>query len=195
MLPPAPAKQNLTETTLQSALLHKGAFFDVYRDAVELPNGKIAHREYIRHPGAVVILPQMPDGAFLLERQFRYPLGQAVIEFPAGKIDPGEPPLLCAQRELREETGYLAADWQFVCTIHNAAGYSNEHLHLFLASGLKAGKSEPDEGEFIETFSARVSDLLAWVREGKITDAKTIIGAFWLEKIGLGRWHATEPAS
>ena len=179
----------LEETRIDGELAYDGSFLKVARDKVRLPDGSSTHREFIRHPGAVVILPLMADGRVLLERQFRYPLGKVFIEFPAGKIDPGEVPLACAQRELREETGYTARDWDFIATIHNAIAYSDEHLELFLARGLCAGEAQLDEGEFIDTFTASVPELLELVRRGEVTDVKTIIGAFWLEKIAAGTWQ------
>jgi ADP-ribose pyrophosphatase len=181
-------ESGLIETLLDGELAYEGHFLKVQCDRVVLPDGKITQREYIRHPGAVVILPLLADGSVLLERQFRYPLDRVFIEFPAGKIDPGEDPLSCAKRELQEETGYTATDWQFVCTIHNAIAYSDEHLDLYCARGLVAGPNALDEGEFLEIFSASVEQLLAWVKSGEITDVKTIIGAFWLEKLVAGTW-------
>ena len=180
---------HLKEVQVDTEVAYQGHFLQVQRDTVHLPNGKQSKREYIRHPGAVVILPLFDDGSVLLERQFRYPLHDVFIEFPAGKIDPGEDPLVCAKRELQEETGYTATDWRFVCTIHNAIAYSDEHLDIFIAQGLTAGESKLDEGEFLETFTATVPDMLDWVRTGKITDVKTIIGTFWLEKIANGLWR------
>jgi ADP-ribose pyrophosphatase len=180
---------HLREKQLDSALAYDGHFLKVQRDTVALPDGKRTQREYIKHPGAVTVLPVFDDGTILLERQFRYPLQQVFIEFPAGKIDPDEDPLDCAKRELLEETGYTATNWQFVSTIHNAIAYSDEHLDIFIARGLTAGESQLDDGEFLETFRAPLSDLMSWVREGKITDVKTIIGAFWLEKILSGEWQ------
>ena len=181
--------QHLTEIRIDGTEVYDGHFLKLQRDQVLLPNGAAATREFIRHPGAVVILPVFEDGSVLLERQFRYPLNRVFIEFPAGKIDPGEDPLLCAQRELREETGYTARNWRFVCTIHNAIAYSDEHLDLFIAEGLTAGPSALDEGEFLELVTAPLSELLTWIREGKITDVKTIIGAFWLEKLARTEWE------
>jgi ADP-ribose pyrophosphatase len=180
--------QHLKETQVDSELAYAGHFLKVQRDIIRLPDGKSSTREYIKHPGAVVILPLFEDGTVLLERQFRYPLGKVFIEYPAGKIDPGEDPLKCAQRELQEETGYTASDWQFLCTIHNAIAYSDEHLDIYLARGLTAGPSKLDDGEFLETFTATVSDLLTWIREGKVSDVKTVIGTFWLEKITANTW-------
>jgi ADP-ribose pyrophosphatase len=179
---------HLKETRLASGLAYDGEFLKLQRDTVRLPDGKETTREYIKHPGAVVIIPILDDGSILLERQFRYPVNHVVIEFPAGKIDPGEASLECAKRELLEETGYTANDWQFVCTIHNAIAYSDEHLDIFLARGLKAGQSRPDEGEFLETFTASIDEMLAWIRDGKITDVKTVIGTFWLDRIRRGEW-------
>lgn len=180
---------HLKETKIDGAVAYEGDFLKVQRDTVRLPDGKSTIREYIKHPGAVVILPLFDDGTVLLERQFRYPANQVFIEFPAGKIDPDEDPLVCAKRELKEETGYTATDWRFVCTIYNAIAYSNEHLDIYAARGLIAGESELDDGEFLETIIATATDVLQWVREGKITDVKTVIGAFWLEKIVSGQWN------
>ena len=179
---------NLTETRIDGELVYDGHFLKVQRDTIELPNGNHTAREYILHPGAVVILPLLDDGTVLLERQFRYPMHQVFIEFPAGKIDAGEDTLACAKRELVEETGYTATDWQFVSTIHNAIAYSDEHLELYLARGLTKGEQQLDDGEFLEVFTATIDELLQWVREGKVTDVKTIIGAFWLDKLRSGDW-------
>ena len=179
---------NLTETRIDGGMVYEGHFLKVQRDTIELPDGKRTAREYILHPGAVVILPLLDDGKVLLERQFRYPLHDVFIEFPAGKIDPGEDPLDCAKRELVEETGYTATDWQFVTTIHNAIAYSDEHLDLYLARSLTQGEQKLDDGEFLELFTATIDELLQWVREGKVTDVKTIIGAFWLDKLRAGDW-------
>ena len=183
---------HLKETQLDSKQVFQGSFLTISRDTVALPNGKAATREYVRHPGAVVVLPMFEDGSFLMERQYRYPLHRVFIEFPAGKIDPDEDPLLCAQRELEEETGYRASDWQFICTIHNAIAYSDEFLNLYLARGLTAGKAKLDEEEFIETYRTSLPELLEGVRQGEITDVKTVIGIFWLEKILAGAWLTSQ---
>ncbi len=180
----------LTETELDGQTVYEGSFFSVRKDRVRLPNGNVAAREYIHHPGAVVVLPLFDDGTVLVERQFRYPLKRIFIEFPAGKIDSGEDGLTSAKRELEEETGYVASEWRYVTTIHNAIGYSDERLYIYLASGLKAGPSRPDDEEFIQTFRIPAEELLDWVRTGRVTDVKTVIGAFWLEKIATGQWDA-----
>ncbi len=182
---------HLKESKVDGALVYEGHFLKVQRDVIALPDGKPAVREFIRHPGAVAILPLFDDGSVLLERQFRYPLDQVFIEFPAGKIDPGEDHLACAKRELQEETGYTATDWQFVCTIHNAIAYSDEHLDLYLARGLTAGPRKLDDGEFLDVYKLPLSDLLEQVRLGQVTDVKTVIGTFWLEKIVNGQWLPT----
>jgi ADP-ribose pyrophosphatase len=184
---------HLKETRIDGETAFDGGFLKVERDRVRLPDGAVTDREFIRHPGAVVILPLFDDGRVLLERQYRYPMDRVFVEFPAGKIDPGEDHLACAQRELQEETGYTATDWQFVCTIHNAIAYSDEHLELYLARGLVAGEAKLDDGEFLETFTATVPELLEMVRRCEVTDVKTIIGAFWLEKIIAGTWKPASP--
>lgn len=183
--------QHLKETRLDSTLAYDGDFLKISKDTVRLPDGQSATREYIRHSGAVVILPVFADGRVLMERQFRYPLDRVMIELPAGKIDAGEDTLACAKRELQEETGYTASDWQFVCTIHNAIAYSDEHLEIFIARGLTAGPAQLDDGEFLETFVASPDELLEMVRRGDITDVKTVIGIFWLEKILGEQWQPT----
>jgi ADP-ribose pyrophosphatase len=179
----------LKETRIDGSVVYDGPFLKVTSDRVSLPDDAITYREYIKHPGAVVVLALFDDGRVLLERQFRYPLGRVFIELPAGKIDPGETTLACAKRELQEETGYTATDWVFMCTIHNAIAYSDEHLDLFVARGLSAGPAKLDDGEFLETFTATVPEMLEMVRSGAITDVKTIIGAFWLDKLASGAWQ------
>ena len=180
--------KHLKESFVSGDVVYEGQFLKVRKDVVLLPDGKQAVREYFRHPGAVVILPVFEDGSVLLERQFRYPCDQVFIEFPAGKLEIDEDPLLCAQRELREETGYTASHWQFICTIHNAIAYSDEHLDIYLAKGLTQGERHLDEGEFLDVFTLPLDSLLALIREGKVTDVKTLIGAFWLDKIRKGEW-------
>ncbi|MCA1327069.1 NUDIX domain-containing protein [Herbaspirillum sp. alder98] len=181
---------HLKETKKDGQQVYDGHFLKVQCDTVILPDGKESIREYIKHPGAVTVLPVFDDGTVLMERQFRYPLNRVFIEFPAGKIDPGEDELACAKRELLEETGYTATDWQHICTIHNAIAYADERLELYVARGLKEGPRQLDEGEFLDIYRAPLSELIEQVRSGQITDVKTVIGVFWLEKITSGAWTA-----
>jgi ADP-ribose pyrophosphatase len=184
----------LIETRIDGEQLLKGRFLDVRRDRVRMPDGAVTTREYIVHPGAVMVLPVFDDGRVLVERQFRYPVDQVVIEYPAGKIDPNESSLVCAERELREETGYSAKEFFFLTRIHPVFSYSTEFIDLFAARGLSLGERELDEHEFIETFTADLPQMLEWIKSGRITDVKTIIGTFWLEKILSGSWSFGAPA-
>jgi ADP-ribose pyrophosphatase len=178
---------NITETTLESAVAFKGGFLQVKRDVVRLPNGKVAQREYIVHPGAAVVVALLDDGQVVLERQYRHPLGRELIEFPAGKLDPNETILRCAQRELQEETGYTALEWAYAGVMHNAIAYSTEGIHIFFARGLQAGPARLDDGEFLQVFTAMPQALHAMVANGEVTDAKTITALYWLQNWQLGQ--------
>lgn len=184
----APDDGHLRETCIDSRQVYRGHFLDVRRDAVRLPNGNQAAREYIVHPGAAMVVPILDDGRLVLERQYRYPMHRAMVEFPAGKLDAGEPSLQCARRELREETGYTAAEWAFAGTLHNAIAYSDEHIDIWFARGLSAGPSRLDDEEFLDVFVASQDDLEDWARTGALTDAKTLIGLLWLRHWREGRW-------
>lgn len=179
---------HLREHRLESTQVYRGSFLDVRRDRVRLPDGKEAIREYIIHPGAVMVVPLLPDGRLLMERQWRYPMGRAMLEFPAGKIEPGEPVLDCAIRELVEETGYRAAQWARAGLLNNAIAYSNEAIEVWFARGLVAGERQLDAGEFLDVCSASVEDLDDLARRGELTDAKTLIGLQWLQNWRSGRW-------
>lgn len=181
---------HLIEHRLGSEELFKGRLLHAWRDTVKLPDGGTATREYIVHPGAVVIVPLLDDGQVLLERQFRYPVQQVMIEFPAGKIDPGEDRLLCAKRELLEETGYTAREWARAGVLHPVISYSTEFIEIWFARGLvDSGQRNLDEGEFLEVFSAAPQELLEWCRDGKVTDAKTLSCALWLQNVLAGSWN------
>jgi len=182
----------LKETCEKSETVYTGSFLTLKRDTVLLPDGKRATREFLEHPGAVMILPLFDDGRVLLENQYRYPVARVMVEFPAGKLDPHEDALTCAQRELQEETGYTAREFAWLTRIHPVISYSTESIDLYLARGLTAGKRRLDEGEFLELFTATLDDLLEWIRTGQITDVKTIIGTFWLEKVLAGAWPLEE---
>lgn len=183
-----PADRHLTEEKLHSQELFKGGFLHARRDAVRLPDGRTAQREYIVHPGAVVIVPLLDDGRVVLERQYRYPIGQVVIEFPAGKLDAGEGPLVCGQRELLEETGYRASHWARAGVMHNAIAYSNEAIHIYFAKGLQLCERKLDDGEFLDVISATPAQLLAWSLDGTVTDAKTLTCLLWLQNVLSGAW-------
>ena len=185
----------LREETLVSEQVYRGAFLDVRRDRVRLPDGSSAQREYIVHPGAVMVVPMLDDGRLVIERQWRYPLARVMVEFPAGKLEAGEPPLHCAIRELIEETGYRATEWARAGILHNAIAYSNEGIEIWFARGLTAGERQLDAGEFLDVGSASLAELDDMARRGELTDAKTLIGMTWLHHWRAGRWpvkwHAT----
>ena len=171
--------KDLTERFISGEEVYAGTFFRVHRDVVRLPDGSRTVREYIRHPGAVGIVALFDDGRVLLERQYRYPLGREFIEIPAGKLEPEEPHLETAKRELLEETGYAAAEWTRLGVIHNAIGYSDEAIELWLAKGLEQRGQNLAHGEFLEVFTLPFGEALEMARDGRITDVKTIVGLFW----------------
>ena len=173
---------HLVETRIASEDVFEGKLLHVKRDTVRLPDGKTATREYIAHPGAVMIIPRLPDGTLIMERQFRYPLGRIFIEFPAGKIDPGEDPATTAARELLEETGYTAERWSHIGTLHPLITYSTERIEIYTADALTFVGAKLDAGEFIEIFSATLDEALAWIDRGKLTDVKTMLGLLLLSR-------------
>jgi ADP-ribose pyrophosphatase len=178
---------DLKETCLDSTVVYDGGFIKVLKDNVRLPDGSISTREHITHPGAVAVLAILDSANLIMERQFRYPPQREFIELPAGKIDPGEDILITAQRELLEETGYVAREWTHLSTMWPCIGYANERMEYFLARGLTHQGSQLDDGEFLEVFELSVDDAMKWIREGKINDSKTVLGLFWLEKM-LKEW-------
>jgi ADP-ribose pyrophosphatase len=177
-----PDDGHLREHRLGGEVLKEGGFLELRRDLVRLPDGGQATREYIQHGGAVAVIPLLDDGRIVLVRQFRYPVGKVLLELPAGKLDAGESLLACGQRELLEETGYRAAAWAFAGSIHNAAAYSSESIHLWFARGLQAGAQRLDEGEFVE------AELDALASRGQLPDVKTLIGLQWLQRWRAGAW-------
>ena len=183
--------EHLVERRIRSDIVYEGHFLKVRRDEILLPSGKTASREHVVHPGAVMIVPVTDDGRLVVERQHRYPLDQVLLEFPAGKLDPGETSLHCAQRELREETGFRAREWAYAGHLHNAPAYSNEFIDIWLARGLVAGAQELDDGEFLEVLSMTESELVAQSASGQLTDAKTMVA---LLKLRLWRDGAWTPA-
>jgi len=172
--------QDLTETPLDSEQVFDGRLLKVYRDRVRLPDGATSVREYIRHPGAVAVVALFDDGQVLLERQFRYPLRRTFVEIPAGKLEPGEDHLVTGKRELLEETGYVAREWRKLGQIHNAIGYSDELIEIWLARGLEKREARLADGEFLEVFALPLAEAQAMARDGRITDVKTVTGLLWV---------------
>ena len=177
---------HLREERISGEDIYGGIFLKMKRDKVSLPDGEEAIREYLTHPGAVAIIAILDDGRVLLERQYRYPIAKACIEIPAGKLDMGEDHLLCAKRELEEETGYMAKKWSYIRRIHPVISYSTEFIDIYLAEGLIPGKSHLDDEEFLDVFAAPLEQLLAWVEDGEITDVKTTISTYWLDRYRRG---------
>lgn len=173
------SKDGLTEKTLHSEIIFQGRFLKIVRDQVELPSGQIGHREYIKHPGAAVVLPVLDSGEIVLVEQYRHAMKRVFLELPAGKKDPGEPPLTTAIRELEEETGYQAQKMEFMTLIHPVIGYADEEMSLYIATGLKPGSQKLDHGEHLNVKTFTSKDLKEKIAKGQITDVKTLIGLFW----------------
>ena len=172
----------LKETQKTSDKIFSGKLIDLYFDHVELPNGKSSTREWINHPGAVCIVPILPDGNLCLIRQYRYGPRDEFIEIPAGKLDTGEDPLVCAKRELQEEIGYIAGKLTFLTNIYPAIGFSNEKMWMYLAEDLQLSNQSLDQDEFLELFPLSLEEAINFINQGKITDVKTIIGILWLDR-------------
>ena len=179
------AKQDLTETFVSGGEVFGGRMLKVHCDTVRLPDGRQSMREYVRHPGAVLAVPLFEDGRVLLERQYRYPHGRDFIELPAGKLEPGEPHLETVKRELMEETGYVASEWVRLGVIHPSIGYTDEAIEMFIARGLEKGEVKLDDEEFLECFTVPFDEAITMVRDGRITDGKTIAALLWVRVFGL----------
>jgi len=190
-----PADNHLREQRLSSQELLKGHFLHAFRDTVRLPDGRETSREYVRHPGAVMVIAQLGDGRLVLERQYRYPVQSVMLEFPAGKLDAGEASLACAQRELLEETGYSAASWARAGVMHPVISYSTEFIDIWFAKDLTPGPRKLDAGEFLDVLTATPAELLEGCRDGSVTDGKTLAGALWLQNVLSGAWTLDWQAS
>jgi ADP-ribose pyrophosphatase len=175
---------DFTEKFISGEDVYRGTLLHVRRDVVRLPDGSEGVREYIRHPGAVVVAAELDGGRLVLERQYRYPHGREFIELPAGKVDPGEPTLQTAKRELLEETGYVAAEWRRLGVLHMAIAYTNETIEFWQARGLEKRERRLDAGEFLEVFDLGLDEAVGMVKDGRITDAKTVAGLLWLRAFG-----------
>jgi ADP-ribose pyrophosphatase len=177
-----------TEKLVTSRTGYEGKLLTLKEDQVQLPDGRTAMREYVLHQGASMVVPLFEDFSLLFERQYRYPVGNHFLELPAGKVDRGEAPLAAARRELVEETGYVAERWRHLATLYPSVGYSNERVDLFLAQGLKHEGHPGEDGEFLECVRIPLDDALGLVMHGEITEAKTIVGIFWADRLrrGLG---------
>ena len=191
---PGAQDRHLIERRTGGVTLLSGGFLEVRRDDVLLPDGSAATREFVQHPGAVTVIPVLDDGRLVLVRQHRYPVAKVLLEWPAGKLEVGEDQLACAQRELQEETGFVAREWAYAGEIHNAAAYSSESIWLWFARGLQAGPPQPDAGEFVETLCLSMDELEALEARGELPDVKTLIGLRWLQQMQTGRkacvWHS-----
>ncbi len=176
---------HLVETRIDSERVFDGALLHVRRDRVRMPSGRTATREYVVHPGAVLIAPRRADGRWIVERQYRYPLGRVFLEFPAGKIDRGEAPIETGRRELREEAGVEAANWTRLGRIHPVIGYSDEVIELWLAEGLTDAGRRLDEDEHLDLVEMSGDELVAATDDGRITDSKTVAAVYHLLRRGL----------
>ena len=174
---------NLKENKISSKIIYQGRLLDVRSDKVILPNGKTSTREWIKHPGAVCMIPRLPDNKIALIRQYRYPVNKEMIELPAGKLEENENPVTCAKRELEEEIGYRTEKLTFLTNLHPAIGFADEIMRLYLAEDLVKTTSNKDEDEFLELIPTSLNKAVEMVWKGKITDVKTIIGILWAERL------------
>ncbi|MBM6676044.1 NUDIX hydrolase [Olsenella uli] len=178
-----PRDASLAEKPLTEDVAWTGRIFNVDRLRVELPDGRVAIRDVVRHPGAVAIVALTEDGRICLVRQYRTALGRVTVEIPAGKLAPGEDPLECASRELLEETGMSAEKIAFLTTIATSDGFCDELIHIYMATGLEFSRSEPDADEFINVDLVPLDELVDAVLDGRIEDAKTVVGALICDSV------------
>lgn len=176
---------------VSSRRAYSGRIIHLDLDRVRFPDGSEGELEMIRHPGASAVVPFLSDPAgndpvVLFIRQYRYAAGQFLYEIPAGRLDPGESPADCARRELREETGCDAEHLEFLTTIYTTPGFTDERIHLFMATGLTAGDAQREHDEFIEVERMPVSQALTRIKEGEISDSKTIVGLLYATGFRMG---------
>ncbi|MDE2290743.1 MAG: NUDIX hydrolase [Elusimicrobia bacterium] len=179
--------KSFVETAVRRRPVHHGRAISFYVDTVRLPDGRPATREYVDHPGAVAVVPFVDPRTVVLVRQYRYPVAETTWEIPAGKLDARESPLSCVRRELREETGYAAGRIRRLASFWPAPAFSNELLHIYVAGRLRPGTMQLDEDEFLAARKVPFETALAWVRSGRIRDAKTMIGLMACALEGRGR--------
>lgn len=180
--------RDLTETCLSTRLIHDEGFLRLRKDIVRLPDGSTGTREVVEHPGAAAVVALTDSGDVVIVHQFRYALGRVFAEIPAGKLEHQESPLICARRELREETGWEAREWAWLARVHPAIGFSDEKIEIFLARGLTPGAATPDIEEFLEVDVWSVSRVLDGIRTGAVTDPKTITGVLTVDRMQRGEW-------
>ena len=185
---PDPSGAGLRESTVEQAVVFEGNFLKVRRDVARLPDGSTASREFVLHPGAAAMVPIGADERILVERQFRYAMGEVYVEIPAGKLDAGENSLQTARRELQEETGYTAKQWAHLTRIHPAIGFSNEVMDLYLARDLALTGRQLDVEEFLEIEWVTLGWLMDELRSHRLPDVKTQLAVHWLDRLFSGAW-------
>ena len=184
-----PRDAELSEVITAEDTMFSGLIFDVNRIHVTLPNGHESARDVVRHRGAVAVVALTDDGRICLVRQYRTALDRVTVEIPAGKLDPGEDPLTCAKRELLEETGMVADRMAFLTTLATTPGFTDERIHLYMATGLTFGPAQPDEDEFLNVDLVPLDELIDAVLDGRIEDSKTVCGALICDAVA----HRLEP--
>ena len=171
------------EETMSSEMVYNGKIVNLRVDTVELPKQRYSKREIVEHPGGVGIIALTEENEVIMVRQFRKPIEDCVLEIPAGKLDAGEDPKTCAIRELKEETGYEAENMEFLVDFYSSPGFTDEKIHIYFATGLKNGKAEPDENEYIDIEKYKMEDLVQMIKDNEINDAKSIISILYVDKL------------